>query len=136
MAYLQLQEPITGARYVRRRFGPVPHQILPVLKDLETEGALTVGETYYHGKTKTSYSVHKPASYEMFTPKERAIVDKMIDFVCDEHTATSISEFSHDHVWKAATEGEEIPYMTVFAQPGTITQEDRNWARFQLETVS
>jgi hypothetical protein len=106
-----------------------------VLKDLETEGALTVGETNYHGKTKTTYLVHKPASDEMFTPEEKVVVDKMIDFVCDEHTATSISEFSHDHVWKAAREGEEIPYITVFVNPGKITQEDRDWARFQLETA-
>jgi len=134
MAYRDLQEPITGARYVRRPLGPVPHQILPVLNDLEAEGALTVSETKFHGKPKKTYSVHKPASDDMFTPEEKAIVDRMIDFVCDWHTAASISEFSHDHIWKAAKEGEEIPYMTVFAKPGTITQEDRDWARFQLET--
>ena len=136
ISYLKWKDAITDARYVRRRLGPVPHPIVPILRELESEGVLTVRDTYYHGYKKAEYLVHRVASGDFLTPEEKMLVAKMIDFVCDEHTATSISERSHHDVWKAAQDGEEIPYYTVFVNPGDITQEDRDWAHFQLESGS
>lgn len=135
VAYYQLGEPITGARYVKRELGPVPHQIPPVIRELENEGVLKVRDSAYHGFTKKEYKVYQPASDDFMTPEEKRIVDRAIEFVCDEHTATSISEASHDHIWKAAEDGEEIPYFTVFAKPGRVTDEEREWAQMQLESL-
>jgi hypothetical protein len=135
-AYYELGQSITGARYVKRRYGPVPHQIKPVLRELEDEGALEVKDSPYYGKTKKTFIVKKVAQNNFASPEELDIVQKMIDLICDEHTATSISRASHDHIWKAAEDGEEIPYFTVFATPGHLTEEDREWARYQLETIT
>jgi hypothetical protein len=132
-AFYHLGRPITGARYVKRQFGPVPTPILPVLRELEIEGVLKVTEADHYGKRKTEYVVHVPATNEFLSSEELAIVERMIKFVCDKHTATSISEISHDHIWKAAEDGEEIPLFTVFAQPGQLTDGDREWAKYQLE---
>ncbi len=132
-AFYRLGRPITGARYVKRQFGPVPTPIVPILRELESEGVLTVTESTHYGKRKTEYVVHAPASSDFLSPQELSIVEQMIQFVCDEHTATSISEASHDHIWKVAQEGEEIPHFTVFAEPGQLTDEEREWARGQLE---
>jgi len=131
-AYYHRGHPITGARYVKRKFGAVPKAILPVLDDLETEGVLTVRDAEHYGKRKREYIVHKDASSDFLLPDEREIVERMIEIVCEGHTATSISEASHDHIWKAAEEGEEIPHFTVFANPGEITADDWEWARLQL----
>jgi hypothetical protein len=133
LAYRELEEPITGARYVKRQYGPVPHQIVPVLNELQSEGVLKVKPTRYHGFEKASYTVLRPVSNDFLSPKEKDIVDRVITVVCDEHTAKSISEASHDDVWKIAEDGEEIPYFTIFANQGKITPEDLEWARMQLE---
>jgi hypothetical protein len=135
-AFYKLGQSITGARYIKRQFGPVPAAILPVLAELENEGVLTIRNVEHFGKQKKEYIVHQYASDDFLLPEELKIVKKTINIVCDEHTATSISYASHDHIWKAAEDGEEIPHFTVFAQPGSITAADREWARMQLESVT
>ncbi len=134
-AYRASGDSITGARYIRQQFGPVPALIVPVLRELEQEGILTVRETSFYGRTKKEYIVHVKASGGFLDQAERQIVDETIQFVCEEHTAVSISNKSHDHIWEAAVNGEEIPHYTVFAQPAPITNEDREWAHLQLENA-
>jgi hypothetical protein len=133
-AYYRLGDSITGARYVKRQFGPVPHQIMPVLNELQSEGAIEIKDVSHFGKTKKEYVVRYGASID-FRDEEKEIVDKTIKFICDGHTAASISEVSHDHIWKAAEDGEEMPYYTVFSIPGKITEDELEWAKMQLESA-
>jgi len=134
-AYYLLGEPITGARYVKRQFGPVPHQIIPVLKELESEGAISIKEAQHFGKPKKEYIIKYGASIDYFPEEQKRIVDWAINLVCERHTASSISEASHDNVWKAAEDGEELPYYTIFAEPGKIMADEVEWARMQLENA-
>jgi hypothetical protein len=135
-AFYDLGEPITGVRYIKRKFGPVPAPIMPVLHELEAEGVLTVTEAKHYGKQKTEFVVHVPAKGDFLPPEELKIVNEVIDHVCDEHTAKSVSEASHDHIWKVAMDGEEIPLFTVFAKAGKITDAERQWAQIQLESAT
>jgi hypothetical protein len=134
-AYYRLGEPITGARYVKRQFGPVPHQIMTVLRELQNEGAIEMMDVAHFGKRKKEYIVKSIPSVAVFSEQEKEIIDKTIKFICDDHTAASISEASHDHVWKAAEDGEEMPYYTVFSVPGKITEDEIEWATRQLENA-
>lgn len=132
-AYYELGQPITSARYVKRQWGPVPSSILPVLRELQQDGVLTIQNADHFGWQKKEYIVHTSASSDFLTPDENQIVRDTVAFVTEEHTATTISEKSHDHIWKAAVDGEELPLFTVFAKPGKITDEERKWAQFVLE---
>jgi len=137
MSYYRTGKPITTSRYIKRQFGPVPASVKPVLRELEREGVLTVTDASHFGKRKTEYQVHSTeVDMSVFTQEEIDLVNSVIDHVCDDHTAKSISEASHDHIWQAAADGEEIPLFTVFAQPGEITDADREWARKKLEEES
>lgn len=136
LAFRDLGQSITGARYVKREFGPVPHQILPILNELQQEGVVKVTHTHYHGYDKASYKAFIPISNDFLSPEEADLVEGVIAFVCDENTATSISQKSHDDVWKMAEDGEEMPYFTIFANRGEITPEEREWAQFQLEQAA
>lgn len=131
-AYYGLGHPITGARYVKRQFGPVPSAILPVLRELEDDGSLTIRESSYYGNTKREYIATTAPPAGFMEADEQAIVDRVIEFVSEKHTAMSISEASHDHIWKAAKDGEEIPHFTVFARPGKLTEDELEWARMKL----
>ena len=136
ISYHESGQSITGARYVRRKFGPVPGDILPALEELEAEGALTIRDTTFHGKKKKEYCVHKDPSTQVFDDTELELINKVITYICESHTAKSISEESHDHIWESAEDGEEIPYFTIFAKPGEIDEEDRTWANQALEAMS
>jgi DNA-binding PadR family transcriptional regulator len=131
-AYYELGRPITDSRYVKQKFGPVPARVMPALHELERDGAITIRDTDHYGKQKKEYVVHEAGSGDFLKPEERRIVDRIIDDVCDRHTAASVSDASHNHIWKAAEDGEELPLFTVFAKPGTITDVERMWAQTVL----
>lgn len=133
-SFYERGKPVTESRYIKQRFGPVPARIVPVLRELEREGILSVTEAKHFGKQKKEYVVHVAADGSFLSKQERAIVERVIDNVCDKHTARSVSEMSHDHIWEAAAEGEEIPHYTVFAKPGEITDSERMWAQLQLDS--
>jgi hypothetical protein len=135
-AFYERGEAITDSRYIKREFGPVPARIVPALNELERDGVLTVRQANHFGKHKKEYDVHVPSTGDFLHPEERKIVDRLIDHVCDEHTAASVSEASHNHIWKAAEEGEELPLFTVFAKPGRITESEREWAQFVLQSTA
>jgi len=132
-SYYNLGAPITDSRYVKRQYGPVPSGVVPVLRELELEGVLTVRSVEHFGKPKKEFIVRKPAEESFLSLEEKEIVDQILAWVTERHTAISISNWSHDHIWQAAKDGEEIPHFTVFANPGKITDEDREWANTKLE---
>jgi hypothetical protein len=134
-AYYQLGAPITGAGYVKRQYGPVPRAIVPVLKDLEEERAVIPRDTRFHGYSKKEFTVLREPDSSPFSGAELAIVNSAIKLICDEHTARSISAQSHDHIWRAAEDGEEIPYFTIFAVPAEVTADEMEWARQELESL-
>jgi hypothetical protein len=118
---------------VKRQFGPTPKAILPVLRELQQEGKLDIREDDYYGKKKRTFIAKQDASSGFMTEEEKNIVENIVELVCEKHTAKSISEQSHDQVWKSAADGEELPLSTVFVNPEKISDEDRVWAREQLE---
>ena len=133
--YYSTGESMTGARYVRRQYGPVPAPILPVLRELEEEGKLTVQDARFHGLAKKEYIVRQAADDSFLSEDERKLIEEIIEYVCNEHTAKSVSNATHNKVWEIAEDGETIPYFTVFVKPGKITDEDRKWAYAQLAGV-
>jgi hypothetical protein len=131
-SYYATGHAITNARYVKRQFGPVPAPIVQVLRELELEHVLDVKTTMFHGRPKKEFIVHRRITGDFLSAAEKKIVDNTIESVTQDHTAVSISDMSHDHIWHAAKDGEELPHFTAFANPGQITDEDRDWARMKL----
>jgi hypothetical protein len=127
--YLYFNNAITGARYVKRQFGPVPAAILPVVEELKNEGSIAVRDVDYHNKPKREFFALKRPDIRCFSSDEISVVDLIIEAVCDRHTAASISELTHNESWEIAEVGEELPLYTVFsAQRGEIDENDVQWA--------
>ena len=129
IAYRELGKTISGeTSYIKRQFGPVPKKILATLEQLRKSGKIRIREAASFGKPK-EFTSKVAADCSRFTDQEREIVDSVIDVVCNDHTASSISELSHDMIWEAAKVGEEIPVFAVLADyPGVVTAADRKWA--------
>ena len=128
-AYLYFGKAITGSKYVKKQFGPVPREIAGVLSELSDEGAIVArdGQLYFYPQ-RQFISVIDP-DISTFTAKEISLVDKLIEIICESHTAQSISDLTHDDIWEMAEIGEEIPYCTIYAaKRGDVCEDDMSWA--------
>lgn len=127
-AFLKSGKAVSGnTKYVKRKYGPVPQRILTVLEDLEVEKTILIKESeYYDGKFKRNYIVLKAPDEAIFTADERELIDDIAQAVC-RRTAKEISDLSHNAVWEAAKEGEEIPLYAVLAKPDKVSREDEKW---------
>ncbi len=132
-AFLFFGRPITGATYIKRQFGPVPKDILAAKDRLIARGALVEREMLFHGYLQKQLVALTPPDPSRFSSDEIDLIDQVIKAICDGHTASSISELTHDHVWEAAEIGEELPLYTVFAhRRGEIDETDVAWARAEI----
>src|SRR5262249_6094520 len=129
IAYRVTGRSITNTPYVKRQFGPVPRRILPVLDELRAEGKIVIRERQRFGYAQREFIALQPATAAAFSEQECEIIDEVIAWVCNRDTAGSISELSHDTIWEAAEEGEEIPlYAVLGVAEGEVTDDDREWA--------
>jgi Protein of unknown function (DUF4065) len=137
IAFAEIGESITGVQYIKQKFGPVPKPILPVINGLVRDGILRVEEVFYYGHSKRQFvSVREPVT-SSFTEKQLQIVDFVIAAITTRHTAASISDLTHDDIWKLAQIGEEIPHKAMFASKlGEITENDIAWAKSRLQAAS
>ncbi|MGO9021826.1 MAG: Panacea domain-containing protein [Syntrophobacteraceae bacterium] len=134
VSYVARDEPLTGATYIKRDLGPVPRDILRAIEELVRENKLVVRDVSYYGNTKTEYITLQEPDLSNFSASEISLVDKVAHDICHHHTAKSISEKTHNIIWKLAGIGEEIPYYAVYAaELGEITEEAIEWARNSIE---
>jgi hypothetical protein len=120
---------VTGDTYVKRQHGPVPQHILNVIGELEHENAIVVRKRSRFGKPMTDFIAMSDADTGVLSPAELELADELRVHICDDHTANSISELSHDQIWEAANLGEVIPLSaSLVSAPGEITDEFLKWA--------
>jgi hypothetical protein len=136
-AFAQEGRSISGAVYVKRQFGPVPKDILNSIARLEAAGCLVERKVMNHGYPQKQFIALKPADISALTSTQISLVDTVLEAICSGHTATSISNLSHDLVWEAAEIGEEIPMSAAaFAGNfGEIDEEDIAWARNEVDRI-
>jgi hypothetical protein len=111
IAAVRPKKPITNAVYIREKYGPVPKHGILARDQLEREGAI---KTIKEGKL-TRIVAARPPDVSIFSQDELKTVDYWIDHIDRDHTATSISEESHDYAWNIAAMGEELPLYAVLA---------------------
>jgi hypothetical protein len=135
-AYLYLGRSVTGATYVKRQFGPVPKDILASRQRLLASGAIAERDALYHGYPQKQLVALMLPDLRRFSADEISLIDAIIASICLNHTAASISNLTHDHVWEAAEIGEELPMYTIFAsRKGEIDEDDMAWAKAQMLDV-
>lgn len=109
--FVLTKHPITGAVYIREKYGPVPKHAMIVRSQLENEGNIRVSKE--GSLTRIVALTHPDTS--MFSADELKTVDYWIDYIDKSHTAQSISDESHDYAWNIAAMGEELPLYAILA---------------------
>jgi len=113
--YYELYEAhLTGARYRKLPYGPVPQQLDVVINQMIDNGQLQRIKTEYHGYPQTRYLPLEKADLTQLKASEKEVMDSVIAQMGDWSAAT-ISSYSHnDMPWLASKEGEEIHYELAF----------------------
>ncbi len=120
--------------YIKRRFGPVPRDIVATLERLVGEKLIEHKQKIVYGYPQNQFFSLQEPDISMFNEKEIGLADYITDEICNNHTADSIIELSHDLAWRSAPMGGEIPLIATLAEEtAEITKEDLRWARAATE---
>ena len=86
---------------------------------------------------KKEYIAADRSHGESLSETGRAILDDVMDFVCVNNTAKTISEFSHNKAWELADFGDEITYNSVFNLfPTQVSPETLEWASQEAKAIA
>jgi len=122
---------ITGEEYKKYQYGPVSSHLNGVLNELKASGNITFDDDTGDFETILFYSSKKP-DISYFSENELNIIDGRIGWIRDDHSASSISDKSHDEMWNVAELYEVLPYEAAairFAPPSDALFE---WARQEV----
>lgn len=112
--YELYEEHLTGAKYRKLPFGPVPQKIDTMIGQMMDKDQVQRIKTDYHGYPQTRYIPLEKADLTLLKASEKEVIDKVIQQFSD-WSASSISAYSHkDMPWLASQEGEDIDYELAF----------------------
>ncbi len=112
--YELYEEHLTGAKYRKLPYGPVPQKLNTIIDEMIEKGRLQRVKTEYHGHTQTRYLPLDKADLSELKASEKQIIDQVIEQMSD-WSAAAISSYSHqDMPWLASKQGEEINYELAF----------------------
>ena len=104
---------ITGCKYVKREFGPVPKSIRDALRELQDEEKILIKDPTQDHAPRLFISIAEPDPSAL-SDGEKSITNGVLKFVCGQ-TARAISASTHDLIWEAADMDEEIPLAATLA---------------------
>ena len=136
--YFELYEkPLTGMKYKKMQFGPVPDQVIfnPVIQEMRETGMIERVNRPYIGDTiQTRYINFVESDLRIFNSLEIKIIDNVIARLSD-LSARQIEDHVHkDYPWIAHENNEEIEYISVFQRTGEFAQ--RDYDKEFLETAA
>ena len=112
--YELYEEHLTGARYRKLPYGPVPQKLDTIVNQMIDKGQLKRIKTEYFDKPQTRYIPLTKAELTQLNAAEKDVIDKVINQMSD-WNATTISNYSHnDKPWRATEEGDYISYNLAF----------------------
>lgn len=112
--YELYEEHLTGAKYRKLPYGPVPQKLDIIIGQMIEKGQLQRIKTEYHGHPQTRYLPLEKADLTELKASEKEIIDRVIEQMSD-WSAAMLSNYSHgDKPWKASKDGEEINYELAF----------------------
>lgn len=128
---------ITGETFVRDQFGPRSKHLLPVLEELTSIGIVQPFEEQVVHFRAQRYRAVQPPDTSMFSSDELNLIDWWVAQIGDKHTATSISELSHDYGWEVAAMGADLPTFAYLARRlrSAKSKDEVDWAKAESERL-
>lgn len=113
--FLLYNRPIYNAEFVREKHGPVPRLAMPIREELQKEGRVEIWRDRLGGG-QWRFKAVAPVTTQRFSRDELDTINYWIKHIDEDHTATSISDESHDTGWEIARMGEKLPLYACLAE--------------------
>ena len=114
-AFRRKGQPITEARYIKRQHGPMPDQFYEAVESLAREGKVAQRRAPHFGYEQHQFWAIEEPDLEGLSADDVATLATYTRLICDNHTAASISDVTHNKAWELAEMGEEIPFAAYMA---------------------
>lgn len=112
--YELYEEHLTGAKYKKLPYGPVPQKLDSIINQMIDANQLQRIKTKFRGYPQKRYLPLEKADLTMLKASEKDVIDKVIEQMSD-WSATAISDYSHkDLPWEVTEEGKDINYELAF----------------------
>ena len=112
--YELYEEHLTGAKYRKLPYGPVPQKLDSIIGQMMEHGQIQRIKTEYFYKIQTRYIPLAKSNLTELKASEKEVIDRVIEQLSDWSPA-AISNYSHKDIpWLASKEGEEINYELAF----------------------
>lgn len=112
--YELYEEHLTGAKYRKLPYGPVPQKLDTIINQMIDKRQLQRVKTDYHGYPQIRYLPLEKANLTELMASEKEIIDRVIEQMSD-WSAAAISNYSHkDLPWEVTEEGQDISYELAF----------------------
>jgi hypothetical protein len=135
-AYRELGATITGQlSYRKLQNGPVPNGIVANLDALIAEKKIVRRDVDTPVGTRHEYLWLTEPNVTVFSAREIDILNRAIDWVCEAHTAASISSLTHDALWEETVMGGQISVAAASIETKSASPRQLEWARKQIETL-
>jgi hypothetical protein len=133
-AYVLRGKPITGAIYVRDKYGPVPRLGKQVREQLRAEGKTKETQEPTKRGSRTRFKAVTRPEVSDISADDIKEINWWIDHIVREHTAETISDLSHDYAWEIAKQGEEIPLYAILANRIRDPKDDElDWVKSKIK---
>jgi len=112
--YELYEEHLTGAKYKKLPYGPVPQKLDAIINQMIDTNQLQRIKTEFKGYPQKRYLPLEKANLTLLKASEKDVIDKVIEQMSD-WSATAISDYSHkDLPWEVTEEGKDISYNLAF----------------------
>ena len=133
IAYRRTGKTITGSdKYVKRQFGPVPDGIVPTINRLERDKKIIVRHVETPVGPRREFLWIEQPDIKAFEPDEIDVLHDVIDWICNDESAKSISAKTHDALWEETEIGDHMSVKAGAVMPSEISPEAVAWAKAQF----
>ena len=117
--------PITGRKYQKLKLGPAPKEMLPLLKEMERFGLITLDTVIFpNGKKEVRVHGIVPPNLDNFTQSDMRFVESAIVYYWYK-TGTEASDESHGIAWRARKMKSLMPYELAYVSDDPISNEEK-----------
>lgn len=112
--YELYEEHLTGSKYRKLPYGPVPQKLDVIINQMIDKGQLKRVKTEYRGYPQTRYLPLEKTNLSELKASEKDVIDRVIEQMSD-WSAAMISNYSHqDKPWRATETNDYIDYELAF----------------------
>jgi hypothetical protein len=128
-------QPAIGVSFIKGWYGPYSTETESAISELVSAGRLGADTHKYFDNDKARFVGKGETDLSLLDEKEQRWLKEISEDVCENHTAESISEKTHDAVWKAAGHMQRIPLLAALVRLRVPTDEAMKAITEELEAA-